>query len=371
MNYHGGRMKSFASAKKTPCMRGKTLRGLTWALFINVGLSHSAIGSGVPAFVDATDPTEQAFKIKVPQGWKSQLGTARVGQYNSPKSWMTSASPEGATYLYVGDPRVPIYMIPGAFPTLEQFAGTDPNSAVAPYMSADQFGPYYVQRRYGQAPNIKITAVSPDPTLDQHYRKEFAQFSGQSYISAAFVTFEFNEGGKPVHGGLHVATILVENSNWMASVSGFTTTASPAEADHTLQTVMYSFVRNPQWQLQENQRTQAAMAQSQANHQARMRAQQQQFDAHQQIMQQRYDAADQQHQSWQQRQNMRDRGHDQFTDYIRDEQNVYNGQQQGKVEGYNEHYWVNPNTGEYIGTDDHFEDYRNEGFEEWQQGYPE
>ena len=329
------------------------------------------VSAGVPGFIDATDPTEQAFRIKVPQGWNSQLGTARVGGNNTPKTWMTSASPGGETYVFVGDTRLPSFMVPGAYPMLEQFAHTDPTTAVSPYIEAAQFGASYAQNRYGQASNFRVTDSGPDTTLDQHFRKEFQQFGKQAYISAALVSFEFIESGKTVYGGIRVATILMQNTNWIASVSGYTTIATPADADQTLQTIMYSFVPNPQWQQQEHQRTQAAMAQSQADHQARMRANQQQFDAHQQMMQQRYDAADQQHQQWRQDQAAKDRGHEQFTDYIRDEQNVYNGNQQGKVEGYNEHVWVNPDSGEYIGTDDHFEDHSAEGFEEWQQGYPE
>ena len=343
-------------------------------LFIVVCAAFAGISSWVsaaPAFVEVTDPTEQAFSIKVPKGWNSQLGTARVGSNHTPKSWMTSASPSGDTYLFVGDTRLPTFMIPGAFPMLEQYAHADPTVAVSPYIEAGQFGAGYAQNRYGQAPNFRVTGSSPDATLEQHFRKEFQAFGNQAHISAARVTFEFVESGKTVHGGLRVATILVQNSNWIASVSGFTTVTGPAQADQTLQKVMYSFVRNPQWQQQEHQRTQAAMAQSQANHQSRMRANQQRFNAHQQMMQQRYDAADRQNQQWHQDQAIKDRGQEQFTDYIRDEQNVYKDNQQGKVEGYNEHVWVNPDTGEYIGTDDHFEDFSQEGFEEWEQGYPE
>ncbi len=349
----------------------KRVRTSACAVLIGLFGFLSVISAGVPEFVEAIDPTEQAFRLKVPQGWNSQLGTARVGANSTPKSWMTSASPGGETYLFVGDTRLPNYMVPGAYPMLEQYAHTDPTVAVSQYIEAAKFGAHYAQQRYGQAQNFRLTGTTPDAALDRHFRNEFKPFGNQAYITAAFITFEFIESGKPVYGGLHVATILVQNSNWIASVSGFTTNAVPADADQTLQTIMYSFVRNPQWQQQEHQRTQAAMAQSQANHQARMRANQQQFDAHQQMMQQRYDAADRQNQQWHQEQASKDRGHDQFTDYIRDQQNVYNDNQQGKVDGYNEHIWVNPNTGEYIGTDDHFEDHSLEGFEEWQQGYPE
>ena len=347
------------------------VRAVIMWLAPSVFIFVSAVVVAAPVFVEVTDPTEQAFRIKVPKGWNSQLGTARIGSNHTPRSWMNSTSPAGDTHIFVGDTRLPSFMLPGAYPMLEQFAHTDPSVAVSPYIEAAQFGANYAQLRFGQAENFRLTGSGPDTALDQHFRREFQAYGNQTYISAARVSFEFVESGKTIHGGLHVATILVQNSNWIASVSGFTTTAAASEADQTLQTVMYSFARNPQWQQQEHQRTQAAMAQSQANHQARMRANQQRFDAHQQMMQQRYDAADQQNQQWHQEQAIRDRGHEQFTDYIRDQQNVYNNNQQGKVDGYNEHIWVNPNTDEYIGTDDHFQDFRMEGFEEWQQGYPE
>ena len=258
----------------------KRLRTSAYAVLVGLFSFVSVIGAGVPEFVDAIDPTEQAFRLKVPQGWNSQLGTARVGANSTPKSWMTSASPGGETYLYVGDTRLPNYMVPGAYPMLEQFAHTDPTVAVSQYIEAAQFGAHYAQQRYGQAQNFRLTGTTPDAALDRHFRNEFQQLGNQAYITAAFVTFEFIESGKVVHGGLHVATILVQNSNWIASVSGFTTNAVPAHADQTLQTIMYSFVRNPQWQQQEHQRTQAAMAQSQADHQARMQANQQRFNAH-------------------------------------------------------------------------------------------
>ena len=92
------------------------------------------------------------------------------------------------------------------------------------------------------------------------------------------------------------------------------------------------------------------MAQSQRDHQQRMQMRQQSFNAHQQRMQANQQAFDSYNQSWRQQQNMNDQSHQNFTNYLRDENTITNGTYESQVQtGYN-YYWVDPNTNEYVGT---------------------
>ncbi len=300
-------------------------------------------------FVKMTDPKEGAFSILMPQGWNSQIALERPeGQV---RICGASTSPDGSSRIFFGDPNMPTFMVPN--PQMGMNAGMQTGSrmlVILPYMPADQFAADYAKRCYGQLPGFTITQVAPNQQYQAEVAAKFREVGLNPRMSAAFATFEFTYEGKQIRGRINSMTAQFEGT-WVVEVNGFTTSGDPAATEKILNTVIESHQTNPQWQQQENMRNQQQMAQSNANHQQRMNNLKQNFNSHQNMMQQRYSAADAQHQNWQNNQAAQDQQHSQYMDYVRGQENVTNGTQSGKVDaGYN-NYYVDPNTGQYIGTD--------------------
>ena len=173
-------------------------------------------------------------------------------------------------------------------------------------------------------------------------------------VTSTKINFLYTEDGEKRYGQI-LGSIIAAQSMWIPSVSGFMTADDPEEMGEILFHALETYKVDEQWQQQENQRVQQMMKQSQAAHQQRMAQRQASFNAHQNRMRQRSAAMDAQHQSWLNNQAIQDRSHEQFVDYIRGETTVTNGTQTGKVQsGYN-NYYVDPNTGNYIGTDQYLQ----------------
>ncbi|MEM7657011.1 MAG: hypothetical protein AAF399_12835 [Bacteroidota bacterium] len=304
------------------------------------------------SFQTYADPNENAFQVQFPEGWQSQVRLMRPG--GQIRSCGFSMSPDGTTRLFFGDPSIPTFFEPN--PAMGMFAGTNlgnPMTVVRPVSSIQAFLPDYVQRVYGQSADFQITAQRPNPAYAQLQAEKARQMGLQPHMEAVDVEFQFDDQGKQVKGKIQGLMFRV-NGVWGVDVNGYLTQGSEATADQFLQHMVQSYQSNPQWQAQERARNQQAMAQSQYNHQQRMNAMQQNFQAHQNMMQQRYDAADARNQQWRQNQELSSQSTERFIDAIWDQQVISHGSQSAKVDaGYN-YYYVNPNTNEYIGTDNPF-----------------
>ena len=62
-------------------------------------------------WVQFADPTENAFALEVPQGWTVKGGVKRFSSVVA-TLWVTAASPDGATQVFIGDPAITPFMIP-------------------------------------------------------------------------------------------------------------------------------------------------------------------------------------------------------------------------------------------------------------------
>src|SRR4029079_5349983 len=92
--------------------------------------------------------------------WQNQAYQVRV--YDQPRSVVTSRSPDGGAFLFLGDPHLPAF----AEPSPQAFGG-NPMMQVHPYVPADAFFLNYVHQRYGQAPGFRIMGCGPNPTLER------------------------------------------------------------------------------------------------------------------------------------------------------------------------------------------------------------
>ncbi len=304
-------------------------------------------------FVRMTDPKENAFSVLMPKGWQAQVSLERPG--GQIRSCGVATSPDGATRIFLGDPNIPTFFSPnlGYADLIER----QPMSKVRQQVSAAQFAQEYIQQVFGQQGRPQMGQPARDQELLFDTQQKAREAGVQVQIDLAVVPFTTSWQGKAIQGEL-VCSIMAQPEFWIASVSGFTTTdRDVAKISSILRVILKSQKSNPEWlqkekmkQQQQQMQSQQMMAQSQAAHQQRMANNQAQFNAHQQRMQANQQAFDAHNQSWNQQQQINDQSHQNYMNYLRDENTITNGGYQSQVQsGYN-YYWVDPNTNEYIGT---------------------
>lgn len=330
------------------------------------------VDSGDVDYVRVSDPREGAFTIEMPRGWRTQVSMERP--HGMVRSCGVSISPDGNTRIFFGDPTIPIFMNPT--PEYGMYEGMNtgnPLSQIRAYQEAPRFFSDYVQRTYGRLPGFRLLGSEENPYHRKLIEKQARKLGMTPHISTVKMNFSFIENGATYQGQINGATLAIQGV-WMADVFGFLTNADPKEAEEIINEVSATFETNPEWQKQEDLRNQQQMAQQNAAHQQRMQQNQRNFEAHQNRMQQRYQAADAQNQAWRDQQAANDRSHERFIDNIRGEETVisgsggYGGGYTGKVEaGYN-NYYVNPNTGEYIGTNS-YDNPDPSLYEHWKRKY--
>lgn len=294
------------------------------------------------------DPREGAFTIELPLEWNVQVSLERP--QGMIRSCGVATSPDGNSKVFFGDPELPTYYVPN--PNMGMYQGMNmgsPMMQVYPFVAAEAFFKDYLQQKYSRLAGFQIQNINPNPELENLLRQRAQEYGMNPKISTTKIDFSYTQDGENRLGRINGATFLI-NDFWLADVSGFMTDGEAKDMSRLYTHAVNSFQTVPAWQEAENKRNQQAMANSQAQHEQRMAANKRQFDAHQNMMKGRYAAADAQHQNWRQNQAIQDRSHERFIDNIRDENTITNGQYETKVvSGYND-YYVDPNTGNYFGT---------------------
>ena len=319
------------------------------------------------------DPTEGAFTINLPKGWRSNLGVARQ-QDQAPRNWIRTESPDGASQWFFGDPSLSSRVDPRAIdPTMHQGL-RQAGYGVVEQQDAAQFGREYLVRAYGQATDFTITASRPNTRLAELIRSKQQEAGLQAQVSSHLIEFQFSEGPVVRSGELWANVIVPANSQgfWYADTAGFVT-SKPSEAHSALfAEALYSLEPDPQWRARERTQHQQRMAANSARdrqrmasataaHQQRMASQRASFQAHQNRMAQQSAANDAQYNSWRAGQNADYESHQNFVRGIHDRTLVtpdnsgYGAAPQYEVDaGYN-HYYVDPNSQQYFGTDTELE----------------
>lgn len=321
-------------------------------------MSFSSVFSGGPSLIKVTEPREGAFTVMLPEGWESQVALLRP--HEQTRSVGFTKSPDGSSCIFFGDANLPMFYLPS--PAYGMSVGMNTGSPllqIKPFVPADRFFTDYVQRQYGRFPGFRITGNSPDPRYQARLEELARKLNMNPQFTTTSITFEFTENGKPVQAQINGTTFLLQQV-WVADLFGYITSGDPQSMDELSRTIANSFETVESWQEQERIRGQEKIArmdamtrQSSIDHQNRMANMQSNFNAHQRRMQTMQETNDIYNQTWSNNQASQDRQHERFIDGIRGEETVTNGSYYGKVEsGYNE-YYVNPNTGDYIGTNNY------------------
>lgn len=318
-------------------------------LILAVSFLLSACGSGgSPRLTTISEPREQAFSVKMPAGWSNELTLVRPG--DQARGLGFSKSPDGASCLFFGDAKLPVYYLPA--PQMGMTVGMNlgtPSLQVKPFVPAEAYFADYVRQEFGQLPGFQVVSTGPCQFLEDRILNEAMKYGLQPEITTTSIAFQFEEEGNLVNAQINGISWRLDQV-WLVDVNGFITSESPEDMAATLEEVVVSVETNKEWQARENERHQqrmAAMQEQTRQIQAQTRAS---YQAHQQRMADRQAAFDAHNQAWANQQAAQDRSHERFIDAIRGEETVTNGTRQMKVETGADHYYVNPQTGEYIGT---------------------
>jgi hypothetical protein len=241
--------------------------------------------AAAPAMTRFSDPTEHAFEIQVPSGWKVKGGIQRFSQTNA-GAWVTAASPDGKTFVFVGDPSLPMYEVPNPGMMVRDgtwTTGVGGLVAVTPYLPGQQFAALYGRHAMGKTcSTLQWRSGQNRPDLAEALRQKVAMRGGfqppgrQNDAGAAL--FSCTVGGKPYSASVTAVTVMMPlpggGGIWFAqSVYGFRTpSGNETQARSVADTMHASFKADPQWEARMGQAIQqrgADMREAEADQAAR------------------------------------------------------------------------------------------------------
>lgn len=300
-----------------------------------------------------TDPTENAFTIQMPKGWQNMAYTARA--FDISHTVFQSASPDGSTVFFSGDPSLPIYATPAnaQVQSFRRTAMVNPLIQVAPMPTAEAFAPDYVRRKFGSLDGFEIVETKPAPAVLANLQEQVRKSGLPMEVQVCGVLFKFTEGGKTMNTILY-GFVLSQPSiqMWNPGIGGIACTGDPEKLQPALQAMVDSIKVNPEWTALQKAKQEQRLAEirergrqnmqwlqdSARRHQARMDAIHAQGDASMRAYYERSAASDVQHRN--------------FLNYINDETTVVNSSgQQFQVSNSYQRYFMNKQTGSYVGGD--------------------
>jgi hypothetical protein len=214
-----------------------------------------------------TEPSENAFTAQAPQGWRVNAGVVRESPSDA-TPWLTAASPDQTTLLYIGDPDIPaLFITPGYAQGAPE--GQQVQGAVAPYTVLDirtaaQFAQMYgASNLPGQCASQQLVGAQARPDLVQLAAGRPGNQGLQ--IDAGQAGFSCVVNGKTYEADVYAITFQYPNGLWNAQVFGLRTPQGQgAAAEKLLFQMLASKQASPQWAAQMAQAAQQAGAASRA-----------------------------------------------------------------------------------------------------------
>ncbi len=299
------------------------------------------------ATVTLTDPVEKAFTVKMPGGWRNQAYLARVYELYRPVA--TSLSPDGKTVLFYGDPRQKSYNVPTQYMNESTGLPQNPLSGWSEYVSADEYYSDYVREKFGKMPGFRLIGAKSNPSLQQ-LSEQSAQKAGRNQTTTAtLVYFDYSDKGKPMHGVVSGATMGIQTV-WITDVAGVATSGNPSDYLPAVEKMRKSIAFSKSWVAQQQARHEARMAQLRQDHANQLASWSASNRQHDLRMQAISDAGDASMKKWYDQQAQSDNTQRRFLNYITEENTVVTGGKTYQVDNSHQRYFINKNTGKYIGT---------------------
>lgn len=231
-----------------------------------------------PSWVTYVDPTEHAFTLDVPTGYRVQGGTVRVTRID-PRLDIRATSPDGGVSIHLGDPSIPNFGEPNAWRregTTYQLSGGQ-RLLIARYTPGVEFAYRYGQRLMQSIcakPELKAARPVPNPPRFSYWASAGTTvISGEAY-------FLCPDQGKVGYAFVSTAETHMQGSaTWVVpEVMSFVASKPQAGAAFSMiQHMYYSVVVDQNW-LAQLLRAQGAYGdQSYANFKAQLAADAQQM----------------------------------------------------------------------------------------------
>ncbi len=216
---------------------------------------------GAKRFVE---PSEGAFAITVPDGWRVQAGIARQGA--DPRPWYLVQSPGGGAELRAMDPRMPGSFVDAPFGAM-LLPGMVPRPYLPPQAFAEEYARHFARER--GAASVEVIARRDVDAMVRDDARPDAGTRVQALMAGGAVLggVEFVSPDRGRRGVVDVVTLRMPMMGALAWTPMITAYDGPAAewpaARDTLLRILRSYVSNDAWQ----QRLRMGM---QAQHEATM-----------------------------------------------------------------------------------------------------
>lgn len=241
------------------------------------GFPQAPIAAPTIAWTNFTEPSEGAYTVEVPQGWRAAGGVRRYAASEAP-TWLTAQSPDGATEIFLGDPALAPFYLPSQY-TVEgaQVPGLNNRPAtVMRYRPGAEYAAIYGSRSLATiCANLQLQASRPLPQLEDEMRQHVQT---ATRLDAGEANFTCDRNGQPTVAAVIAGTGLVmfpggNGGFWaVVAIRGYLAPAANAsEAERVLSHVAASFKPNPQFIATIRQASEEAEARARAQTDAQSR----------------------------------------------------------------------------------------------------
>jgi hypothetical protein len=213
------------------------------------------------AWVRYDDPSERAFSIEVPQGWKVQGGMYRFGYFDV-RVTVDMRSPDGNMILRLDDANIPAYALPGPNKPAEGQPYSKPQQfqmMVEKYRTAQDFAQPYGKSRFKSA----CQTLTPQTGTWKPSMPAAVLANRPNTTSEVSVDYTCATAAGPRLASVFIRTSLYTASGfWQADpvLSILTAADLMPQAQSVMQHVLDSFQIYPQWQAHQQQMTQEGAA---------------------------------------------------------------------------------------------------------------
>jgi hypothetical protein len=333
----------------------------------------AAQGAGKPAgtitFTTWSDPRENAFTLSVPQGWRTVGGAYRLSATDI-RSGVTMASPDGQIRVRVGDSNLGTFIAPtpmmlsvGMREGTYYGLGDGSQLLIKRYLNGQQAAQQYAQTLVSkECSGVQVTSNNARADVAGTFGpKARAEGMPNAQLTAGDVTFNCSIGGIAVHGKFILATVLPLPGGsglwYVYRLYGYL--AAPGreqDAERVAEQGVQSVRINPQWQAQQQQIANNAVAADNA------RSQQFRQQIMQQIAKDQQETSDMIMKGWEQRNQVYDEIDRRRENAILGTLDVVDPEtgRSYKIDNYSDYHWMNNsgviagnNTGDSPGVDWH------------------
>ena len=154
-----------------------------------------------------TEPSEGAYTVEVPQGWQAAGGVRRYAASEAPV-WLTVESPDHSTELFLGDPSLAPFFLPGQYsPEGSQMPGVHGRAAtVMRYRPGAEYASLYGTRSLASVcSNVQPQGTQPVPALESEMRQHV---QSATRLDAGEARFSCERNGQRLDAAVQAGTAL-------------------------------------------------------------------------------------------------------------------------------------------------------------------